>query len=132
MSFSSAVNLVLKKKNMKIYKKTKQQRYDLLLLGYTPEKIAEKVKASIPPGYKAKTLKICFSEDEALEWAGKKYPPEMSAEELHNLWYFNAKPEYKNPSMSGLYVEYKKRRAKRKPLIMYAEMSEDNKPHKFY
>ncbi|WP_461249077.1 hypothetical protein, partial [Treponema sp. R6D11] len=77
-------------------------------------------------------LKICFSDDELLEWVNKKYPKKLSIDELYNWWVSNAKPKYMKPQKSGLYVEYMKRRAKGKPLIMYKEMTKDNKQRKVY
>jgi len=114
---------------MKTFKLTPEQRFKLLMHGYTQKEIEDLVMADIPG---AKTLKICFSEDEAMEWLKKKYPPELSLDELLDWWYSKAKTEFMNVSPSGLYVEYKKRRAKRKPLIMYKEMAVDEKPHRVY
>ena len=113
---------------MRTFKLTPEQRFKLLMLGYTQKEIEEMVMADIPG---AETLKICFSENEVLEWIGKKYPPELSVDELFAWWKSYAKPEYMGVH-NGLYVEYKKRRAKRKPLVMYEEMAADNKPHKVY
>ena len=113
---------------VKTFKLTPEQKFKLLMSGYTQKEIEEMVMADIPG---AKTLKICFSEDEVLEWLNKKYPPELSIDELFSWWWSYAKPEYMGVH-DGLYVEYKKRRAKRRPLIMYAEMAADNKPHKVY
>jgi len=113
---------------MRTFKLTPEQRFKLLMLGYTKKDIEDLVKAGIPG---AKTLKICFSETEVLEWMAKRYPPELSIDELFTWWYSHAKPEYMGVH-GGLYVEYKKRRAKRKPLIMYKEMAADDKPHKVY
>jgi len=114
---------------MRIFKLTAAQRFRLLEHGYAQKDIEAMVQADIP---KAKTIKICFSETEILEWMRKKHQPELSIDELLDWWRFNAKTEFMNVSPTGLYVEYKKRRAKRKPLVMYKEMAVDNKPHKVY
>ena len=114
---------------MRTFRLTPEQRLKLLQLGYTRKDIEEIVKADIPG---AETLKICFSETEVLEWLGKRYPPKLSVGELFDWWVSNAKTEYKEVSASGLYKAYEDRREIRKPLVMYAEMSKDNKPHKVF
>ena len=115
-------------RNIRTFKLTTEQRYKLFELGYSQKDIEEMVLKDIP---NAKTLKICFSEDEVLEWLEKRYPKELSVDELFAWWKSYAKPEYMGVH-GGLYVEYKRRRAKRKPLVMYKEMAADNKPHKVY
>jgi len=114
---------------MRTFKLTPEQRLKLYATGYSLKEIEAMVKADIP---NAQTLKICFSDAEALEWFRKRYPPELSIDELYQWWVSFAKTEYEKPSMSGLYVEYKRRRAMFKPLVMYKEMAKDNKPHKVY
>ena len=113
---------------MKTFKLTPEQRFKLLMHGYTQKEIEELVMADIPG---AQTLKICFSDDEVLEWVSKKHPRCLTLDEVFNWWKQYAKPEYQGVH-GGLYFEYMKRHAKRKPLIMYKEMAVDDQPHKVY
>jgi predicted DNA-binding transcriptional regulator AlpA len=114
---------------MRTFKLTVAQKLKLLELGYSKKEIELMVKADIP---KAKTLKICFSETEVSEWLNKRHPPILSVDELFNWWVLNAKSEYTHISKSGLYKAYEDHRAMGKPLVLYKEMSADNKPHKVY
>jgi len=128
--FGYAPPIIPRKKNtgMKTFKLTPEQKLKLLELGYTQKDCEAMVLADIP---NAKTLKICFSETEVLEWLNKKYPRCLTVDEVFSWWWSYCKPEYKNVH-GGLYAEYLKRHAKRKPLVMYKEMAVDNKPHKVY
>jgi len=114
---------------MYTYKLTPEQYIKLRSQGYSLKEIEAQVKKDISG---AKTLKICFSETEAAEWLQKKHPRKLTINEVYDWWVENAKMEYTNPSMSGLYQEYERLRAMGKPLIMYKEMAKDNKTHKIY
>jgi len=116
------------KSKLHTFKLTSEQKLTLLQSGYTQKDCEEMVLKDIP---NAVTLKICFSEKEVLEWMEKRYPRKLSVDEVFTWWKQNAKRKYQGVQ-NGLYVEYLKRRAKRKPLIMYKEMAVDNKPHKIY
>jgi len=116
------------KSRLHTFKLTPEQKLTLLQFGYTQKDCEEMVLKDIP---NAVTLKICFSEQEVLEWVEKRYPRKLSVDEVFTWWKENAKPKYQGVH-GGLYEYYEKRRAKRKPLIMYKEMAADDKPHKIY
>jgi len=115
---------------MYTFKLTHEQRLKLIGSGYTLKEIQDAVKRDIPG---AITLKICFSDEETLEWMKKRYPKKLSIDEVFEWWTLHAKTEFtRGVSMSGLYKAYEDRRELRKPLIMYKEMAVDNKPHRIY
>ena len=116
---------------MKIHNLSKKLRRKLIGFGLTPEIVAEKIKTNFPQGYTPLNVKICFSEEELFDWLNKKYARCKTVDEVYAWWWSFCKPEYKNVH-GGLYIEYMKRHAKRKPLIMYKEMAVDNKQHKIY
>jgi hypothetical protein len=116
---------------MKIYNLNRKLRRKLIKFSLTPEIAAERIKNSFPAGYTPKTVKICFSEEEVLEWLNKKYARCKTVDEVFAWWWSYCKPEYKNVH-GGLWYEYLKRHKQRRPLIMYKEMAVDEKQHKIY
>jgi hypothetical protein len=112
-----------------VFKLSRDQILKLLSVGLTLADCEAMILRDIP---NAKTLKICFSEKEVLDWIQKRYPKLLSIDEVFEWWQSHAKPEYMRPSMSGLYVHYRELRARGKPLRMYKEMCADNKPHIVY
>jgi len=118
---------------MYTFKISHEQKLKLINAGYTLKELQEQVTADMKKaGLKVQSLKICFSEQEVIEWIDEKYPAKLSIEQLYNLWAESAKNEYKKPSMSGLYKHYEKLRAMGRPLVMYHDMAADNKQHKFF
>jgi len=113
---------------MYTFKLTKEQKLKLISCGFTLKEIEEQVKKDIPGVI---NLKICFSDEELLEWLKKRYPPKKTVDEVFEWWWSYAKTEYMGVH-GGLYYEYERRRALRKPLIMPKEFAVDNKPHKIY
>ncbi|WP_461248476.1 hypothetical protein, partial [Treponema sp. R6D11] len=69
LEFDFGLPPIEEKSGIRTFKLTPEQKLKLLGHGYTQKEVEDMVKADIP---NAKTLKICFSDDELLEWVNKK------------------------------------------------------------
>jgi hypothetical protein len=125
---------------MQTYKLKAGQKLKLIASGYSLKEIEAHIKTDIPKG---KTLKICFSDEEILDWIKNRYPIKKSITELLEWWKTYAKSDkeinrylgnikHKKLRASGLYKLYEECREQGKPLVLYKEMAVDNKPHKVY
>jgi len=122
---------------MHTFKLTNKQRLKLLQSGLSLKKIEDIILETIPD---AKTLKICFSDQETLEWLKDRYPPKNAGfppntagiQGLFDWWASHAKAMFRKPSMTGLYYAYDECRKAGKPFVMPARMAKDDRAHKIY